>query len=550
MKELARTLAAVAALLCGTGAARADSPAARVVILANRDDPGSIEVARHYAEARGVPAANLFAYSLSREETISWPEFVSTLWNPLLRDLARAGWIDALFSSVRDPLGRFRYVAVGHRIAALVVCRGVPLRIRDEPAFDSERRPYTDRPEFRTNAGAVDSELSLLAGGNYPVTACVDNPLFQKDSPNPALLAAVVKVARLDGPTVADARALVDRAIEAERTGLIGRACFDLGAEYPIGDLWLESAALEAGRLGFDETIDRTRWPLAETARCDQTALYFGWHFSEVNGPFLPAGFRFAPGAIAFHIHSFSARTLRSDHEAWCGPLVARGATATLGNVFEPYLEFTHRPDLLLDALARGWDLADAAYYALPVLSWQCVLIGDPLYRPFAVSLDEQWSRRASLSPERAGYVALRRMVLLENGGRGAEALQAGGAVLAAAPSPALALAVAARLQSADRAAAALAALESAGFPDRLRPDQWALAREAARLFEAFGRPAEAVGVYRRLFAQADLPGSVRGPWLVDARRCALAAGQGAQAAAWKGEIDALVAGILRDKAK
>ena len=73
-----------------------------------------------------------------------------------------------------------------------------------------------------------------------------------------------------------------------------------------------------------------------------------------------------------------------------CGLLVACGVAATVGNVFEPYLQLTHRPDLLLRALVRGHNFGDAAYYALPVLSWQAIALGDPLYRPFRVTLDDQ----------------------------------------------------------------------------------------------------------------------------------------------------------------
>ena len=86
------------------------------------------------------------------------------------------------------------------------------------------------------------------------------------------------------------------------------------------------------------------------------------------------------------HIHSYSATTLRNRDTGWSGPFVARGVTATVGNVFEPYLQLTHRPDLLLRALVRGATFGDAACYAQPALSWQVIAIGDPLYRPFAVS--------------------------------------------------------------------------------------------------------------------------------------------------------------------
>jgi uncharacterized protein (TIGR03790 family) len=112
--------------------------------------------------------------------------------------------------------------------------------------------------------------------------------------------------------------------------------------------------------------------------------LYFGWYAATVNGPFTVPGFRFPPGTLAMHIHSFSAATLRDAATGWCGPLLARGVTATVGNVFEPYLQLTHRPDYLLRALARGENFGDAVYYAQPALSWNTIAIGDPLYRPFS----------------------------------------------------------------------------------------------------------------------------------------------------------------------
>src|SRR5262249_50740370 len=158
---------------------------------------------------------------------------------------------------------------------------------------------------------------------------------------------------------------------------------------YPSGDQWLGAVAEEIAALGFDSTVDRGPETFPPTARCDAPALYFGWYATDLNGPFSLPGFRFPQGAIAFHIHSYSAHTLPSTTEGWGGPVIARGATATMGNVFEPFLQMTHRPDLFLARLAQGATLADAAYYALPVLSWESVLVGDPLYRPFRVPLPD-----------------------------------------------------------------------------------------------------------------------------------------------------------------
>ena len=537
-----RFLQLVTGLLFGLAAcARADdNPAARVVILANSADPDSLRVARHYAEVRGVPAANLIALSMPLAETITWAEFVATVWQPLQDELVRAKWIDAVPMALTDNLGRRKYATFGHRIAALVLCRGVPLKIEHDPALYAEARPFTAKSEFRTNAGCVDSELSLLAQPNYPINAFVPNPLFQNEHPTAFERAQVVTVSRLDGPTLQDALALVDRALEAERTGLLGRAYVDIGGIHADGDRWLEAVAKQLDALGFDTSVDRAATTMPATARSDAPALYFGWYAGNLNGPFALPGFQFPPGVIAMHIHSYSARTLHSATAGWTGPLIARGATATVGNVFEPYLQLTHRPDLLLRALARGGTLADAAYFALPALSWQTVLVGDPLYRPFAVSFEHQWKNFAQLPPSLAGYVALRRMRELDAADRGAEATAVARAAQRDLPSLAVGVALARRLSEAGDNASAASALGFVPLLKSFPADQWALAREAAQWLETCGRPGRAEEVWRNLLDTETLPRELRTAWLADARKTALAAGDTAQAEVWAEELDRL----------
>ena len=197
-----------------------DTLPARVILLTNSGDPDSLRIARHYAEVRGVPSANLIALKMPLTESITWREFVGTIWQPLLEELVRREWIDAIPRSLTHPVGRRKYAPQGHRIVALVACRGVPLRIGHDAALYTEVLPFTSRGEFRTNAAAVDAELSLLAQPNHPINAFVPNVLFQNEHPTRYELAQVVKVTRLDGPTADDAFALVDRAMAAERTGL------------------------------------------------------------------------------------------------------------------------------------------------------------------------------------------------------------------------------------------------------------------------------------------------------------------------------------------
>jgi len=509
-----------------------------VVILANSDAPDSVAIAEHYSRVRGVPQANVIALRMPDSETITWGEFISAIWQPLEDELVRRGWIDAIPMDLVDEVGRRKYAISGHRIAALVVCRGVPLRIMNDPARYRDVSPLTDHAEFRTNAGAVDSELSLLAQTDYPINASVINPLFGVVDPTDAERAAVVEVSRLDGPTARDARGLVDLAVEAERTGLLGRAYVDIAGPHEIGDRWLETVAADISAMGYEVSVSRGPGTLPSTARFDAPALYFGWYAKDLNGPFTLPGFRFPPGAIAVHIHSFSASTLRSDTEGWCGPLVARGVTATVGNVYEPYLEFLHRPDLLFEALARGRNLVDAAYFALPVLSWQSIVIGDPLYRPFPT---RQANDLSTLPRQLAGYQVIRQMIGMEMMGRPAEAIEAGKAGMREAPNLALGLALARRLEASGVRDQAVWWVVEAARSAGTSTGDWALMREAARFLALHGRPAEATDLYRRLFSIEAVPADLRSAWLEEARVAALDSGDASQAAEWKEEMSRAV---------
>ena len=61
---------------------------------------------------------------------------------------------------------------------------------------------------------------------------------------------------------------------------------------------------------------------------------------------------------------------------------VRQGATAVTGHVFEPYLANTPRPQILFPSyILEGVTLAEACYRAIPALSWQNIVIGDPLCR-------------------------------------------------------------------------------------------------------------------------------------------------------------------------
>jgi tetratricopeptide (TPR) repeat protein len=120
-------------------------------------------------------------------------------------------------------------------------------------------------------------------------------------------------------------------------------------------------------------------------------ALYAGWYDPDVSGPFARPAVEFMPGAFAYHLHSYSAESLRTDTRYWVGPLLAKGATATMGCVAEPYLIGT--PDIGIffqRFLQSGFSFGEAAYASQRFLSWQVTVVGDPLYRPFPEGIAEK----------------------------------------------------------------------------------------------------------------------------------------------------------------
>lgn len=519
---------------------QADDEASRMVLLVNEADPDSRKVAEYYAERRGVPLENIISLEMPVEETITWREFVLTIWQPLQDELMEREWIDGIAMNLRDDFGRRKVVFSGHRISYLVVCRGVPLRVKNDPALYRPVKALPERGELRTNRAAVDSELCLIAAGNYNINAFLPNPLYNKKEPPELLKENVVKVSRLDGPTVADVLGMIDGAIEAERDGLIGRAYVDIKGPYAHGERWLKQTAELFDSLGVPMTERSEKGTFALGSRFDAPVLYAGWYTGNVNGPFRMPGFRFATGAIAVHIHSYSASTLRSDNRSWCGPLIARGVAATCGAVYEPYLDFMHRPNMLFKGLSEGMSLGEAAFYSVMVLSWQNVLVGDPMYRPFKKSFEEQWSQLEATSPRKRPYLVLREMKRLEKAGLADDAISLARSEQRDHPSLPVGAALAELLAGNDDASGAAQAVGFARYLKRIDSGNWGLLTSVVPYLMAGDEAESGVEVYRNLLAQQQVPKALRKAWLEEGSRVAHAAGNLQQAMDWDREKNRL----------
>jgi uncharacterized protein (TIGR03790 family) len=372
-----------------------------VAVIYNTRVPESRDVAEHYAEVRHVPVEQVLGMDLTDKETINREEFHDRLQEPLIKWLAERKLFvlgtGASAASVEGP-GKITNGVTGSRIRYLVLCYGMPLKIAEDLNL-REAGGEAVQSELRRNGAAVDSELACLPllAGNMPLTGPILNPLFNTTNAlrlNPTN--GLLLVTRLDGPTADVARGLVDKSVEAETYGLLGRAYFDLrgltNGPYLLGDLQMRGAAEVCRQLGLETVVDERSATFPAGFPVSQIAFYAGWYDEHVSGPFARPTVEFMPGAFAYHLHSFSAMTLRSTDRRWAGPLLARGATATMGCVDEPYLQLMPDMAVFFDDFAnRGYSYGEAAYSCQRFLSWQTAVIGDPLYRPFGRGrLEEQ----------------------------------------------------------------------------------------------------------------------------------------------------------------
>ena len=364
-----------------------------VVVIYNSRMPESKAVAEHYAAARQVPAKQVFGFALTTNEVMTRADFTDFLQQPLAEKLEVAKlWKfgKVTFPATNGQPARVENRVVKSKIRYAVLCYGVPLKIEPSSKLE-EMAEKIARTEFRRNEAAVDSELAWLPILKLDVmlTGPLPNPFYL--TTNRASLNVtngILLVARLDGPTPEIASALVDKALEAESNGFWGRAYFDArGLEntnsYFQGDQWILTGAEICRQLGFDCETDTNGDTLPASLPMSHIAVYAGWYANDACGPFLQSKMEFMPGAFAYHLHSYSADTLRSTTRNWCGPLLAKGATCTMGCVYEPFLQFTPNIASFLQSIGNGWTFGEAALASQLALSWQTTVIGDPLYQPF-----------------------------------------------------------------------------------------------------------------------------------------------------------------------
>jgi uncharacterized protein (TIGR03790 family) len=351
---------------------------ANVLLVANTKSADSLRVAEAYARARSVPQDQVLRIAVDAgADEVDRATYDRDIQTPV------SDWLTDHFAH--------------DRILYIVLTKGIPLRVKG-----------TGGREGTTSS--VDSELAVLYRRLTGATTLVPGPV-----PNPYYLAGaavgqaklfshadhdVFLVTRLDGFTVDDVLALVERGAKPSSQGKIvldeKAGLTDAG-----GDQWLKAAGDWMIEHGFGDRLVLDKTTKVVTGEKDVLG-YYSWGSNDpaVSARHFDLGF--VPGAIAGTFVSTDARTFREPPAGWktatwnertkffagspqslLGDLIRDGVTGASGYVAEPYLDATIRPNVLFPAYLSGFNLAESFYLAMPSLSWQAVIVGDPLCAPF-----------------------------------------------------------------------------------------------------------------------------------------------------------------------
>ena len=400
----------IAVTCCSTGFSLEPD---EILIIANSEIPASVRIAQYYCSKRKVPEENLIKLPLDSilETTISREDYNTKLVEPL-----------------RDRLTSEKFIG---KIKCLLTIYGVPIvvegrgqlegregelqRLRElisqeekeiEKLGDDENNAdkkdlhntkiaqlklQIDQILGKETSASVDSELSMVLFRNYELYRWQPNRLHSNlnilDTEEELLTLGLgtLMVSRLDGPGEKIVKGIIDKALSAEKSGLKGTAYFDSRgiideSQYGQYDQSLRDLAILTGYRHQLPVKEEQTSKLFSSGSCPDTAVYCGWYSLR---EYVDA-FDFVDGAIGFHIASFEAVGLRdSNSKTWCPAMLADGITATLGAVAEPYLHSFPKPRDFFTELYEGRCLVEAYYHTKPFNSWQLLLIGDPLYRPF-----------------------------------------------------------------------------------------------------------------------------------------------------------------------
>ncbi len=356
-------------------AARANATPDKVLVVVNDSSTVSQSIGAWYASARAIPAVNVFHLTAGTPTTES---ITRTQYNTLIRDPI------VNYLSVQQP-------QLQNQILYIVLTKYVPLRVTG------------------TNNASVDSELCLLFTnlvGDNGQASWMNNPYFNKNVSFAAFTMAAPSylVCRLDGfednvdagtGIPGDVLALMTRALSPATSGtwLLDQDPSKTGG-YSSGNTWMTSANTYLNNVGLGpNTVFNTTSQFMSNV--SNILGYASWgsndaftagppYYGQIpagTGPVYPG--TFAAGAIMTDYVSTNGRTFlkagQSYGQSMVADLVHLGVCGASGYVDEPFLTACAHPDILFARYLAGYDAAEAYYMSIATLSWQNIVVVDPL---------------------------------------------------------------------------------------------------------------------------------------------------------------------------
>ncbi len=332
-------------LLCIATMCQAQSPST-VLVVANQNNAQSMALANYYMNARKIPATNLLLENWTADDNAykcTLPQFQTLILQPIIDKVATLYHIDYI-----------------------VLCRNLPIQV-----------PGTSR--------SVDSMIAGYTNMANITTARV-NPYYGMKTAFNSSKYGIHLVTRLDGWSWADSFGLVNSSMAAVggEPILLDMAPNCAKGAYGYYNDRMASAAQILSAKRANVMLDDTGSFVIPTF---PIGGYFSWgsHDAKFKGANF-AQLKFAPGAIAETIYSFSGESIRYPGVAGsqCAYLIHSGVTGTKGYTSEPYAGATANPEIMFPNYLSGRNLAEALYSSSAYIVWKDVIIGDPLCSPYA----------------------------------------------------------------------------------------------------------------------------------------------------------------------
>lgn len=342
-----------------------DTMAEKVLVVINENSDDSIEVGSYYAKKRNIPPKNICYIKCWKGEDIYEDAFEKTIRTPVEKHLEEYG--------------------LKEKIDYIVLTRGIPTGYRKGTVEDKDKK----MPSY-----CVDSAMVTLYRSGKSV-GMKQNPYHASKERFSSTEYGMYLVTRLDGFSLEDAKALVDRSLAAKpQKGLFlfdANSNFSGKSGYSKYNIWMENGARSLETRGYEVRLDKTK----EFVYDNKIMGYSGWGGNaEGFKTSIRNKLTFLPGAIAEQADSYSGGTLdkakRTPKRSYAGDLIELGVTGTKGYANEPYLTAIADPEILFDRYTRGYNLAESFYAASRLINWQDIVFGDPLCCPYKDNFEEK----------------------------------------------------------------------------------------------------------------------------------------------------------------